>query len=66
MSNAFVVIVIMFGLLIGLIILRVPISYSLGFAVLPILFLTPRITPIMLLSRMMIQYGTIILNAIPF
>jgi len=66
MSNAFVVIVIMFGLLFGLIILRVPISYSLAFAVLPILFLTPRITPIMLLSRMMIQYGTIILIAIPF
>ena len=66
MSNAVVVIVIMFGLLIGLIILRVPISYSLCFAVLPILFLTPRITPIMLLSRMMIQYGTIILIAIPF
>lgn len=66
MSNAFLVTLIMFGLLISLILMRVPVSYSLGFAVLPILLLTPRITPVMLLSRMMLQYGTIILIAIPF
>jgi len=66
MSSAFVVTVTMFSLLIGLIILKVPISYSLAFAVLPILFLTPRITPVMLLSRMMIQYGAIMLICIPF
>ncbi len=64
--SPFVVTVVMFGILIMLILLRVPVSYSLGFAVLPILFLTPRITPVMLLSRMMLQYGTIILIAIPF
>jgi tripartite ATP-independent transporter DctM subunit len=64
--SPFFVTIVMFGLLISLIILRVPVSYSLGFAVLPILFLTPRITPVMLLSRMMLQYGTIILIAIPF
>ena len=64
--SALIVCVVMFSLLIVLIFLRVPVSYSLGFAVLPILLLTPRITPVMLLHRMMVQYGSFILIAIPF
>lgn len=64
--SALTVCVVMFSLLIVLIYLRVPVSYSLGFAVLPILILTPRITPVMLLHRMMVQYGSFILIAIPF
>jgi len=65
MSPLFVTLV-MFSFLFILIFLRVPISYSLAMSVLPILFLAPRITPLMLLHRMMVQYGTIILVAIPF
>jgi tripartite ATP-independent transporter DctM subunit len=57
---------IMFILLIVLIILRVPVSFTLAFAVVPILLLTPRVTPLMLLQRMMVQYGSFILLSIPF
>ncbi|WP_319476337.1 TRAP transporter large permease [Marispirochaeta aestuarii] len=57
---------IMFILLIVLIILRVPVSFTLAFAVIPILILTPRVTPLMLLQRMMVQYGSFILLSIPF
>jgi tripartite ATP-independent transporter DctM subunit len=56
----------MFSLLVILILLRVPVSFALAFAVIPILLLTPAVTPIMLLQRMMIQYGSFILLAIPF
>jgi len=56
----------MFSTLLILIILRVPVSFALAFAVIPILFFTPAVTPIMLLQRMMIQYGSFILLAIPF
>ena len=58
--------IVMFVLLIVLIILRVPVSFTLAFAVVPILLLTPRVTPLMLLQRMMIQYGSFILLSIPF
>jgi tripartite ATP-independent transporter DctM subunit len=56
----------MFSLLVFLILFRVPVSFALAFAVIPILMLTPAVTPIMLLQRMMIQYGSFILLAIPF
>jgi tripartite ATP-independent transporter DctM subunit len=56
----------MFSLLLILIFLRVPVSFALAFSVLPILLFTPRVTPIMLLHRMMVQYGSFILVAIPF
>lgn len=56
----------MFILLLVLIVLRVPVSFTLAFAVVPILLLTPRVTPLMLLQRMMIQYGSFILLSIPF
>lgn len=64
--DAGTVFLIMFSLLVILIILRVPVSFALAFAVIPILLLTPAVTPIMLLQRMMIQYGSFILLAIPF
>ncbi len=57
---------IMFGLLLLLIILRVPVSFTLAFAVIPILILTARVTPVMLLQRMMIQFGSFIMLSIPF
>jgi tripartite ATP-independent transporter DctM subunit len=46
--------------------LRVPIAFALAFSVVPILIMTPAVTPIMLLHRMMMQYGSFILLAIPF
>lgn len=57
---------VMFVLLIGLIVLRVPVSFSLAFSVIPILLFFPRVTPVMLLHRMMTQYGSFILLSIPF
>jgi len=56
----------LFGLLIVLILLRVPVSFSLALAVLPILFLADRVTPVMLLQRMMRSYGSFILLSVPF
>jgi tripartite ATP-independent transporter DctM subunit len=58
--------ILMFGILILLVVLRIPISFALAFAVIPILFLEPRVTPIMLLQRMMISYGSFILLSVPF
>ena len=63
--TAATVFLIMFCTLLILIILRVPVAFSLAFAVIPILVMTPEVTPIMLLQRMMIQFGSFILIAIP-
>lgn len=57
---------IMFGTLVLLIVMRIPVAFALAFAVVPILIMTPTVSPIMLLQRMMIQYGSFILLAIPF
>ncbi len=65
MSPVFVVIT-LFGILIVLVMLRVPVSFALAFAVLPVLFLEPRITPVLLLQRMMASYGSFILLSVPF
>ncbi|MDR1519111.1 MAG: TRAP transporter large permease [Planctomycetota bacterium] len=64
--DAGTVFLIMFSSLLLLILLRIPVSFALAFAVIPILLFTPRVTPIMLLQRMMIQFGSFILLAIPF
>jgi tripartite ATP-independent transporter DctM subunit len=66
MLDAATVFWVMFVSLVVLIALRVPISFALAFSVVPILILTPQVTPIMLLHRMMMQYGSFILLAIPF
>lgn len=59
------VFLIVFPLLLILIILRIPVSFALAFAVLPVLVLTPALTPVLLLQRMMIQFGSFLLLAIP-
>jgi tripartite ATP-independent transporter DctM subunit len=56
----------MVRLLLSLILLRVPVSFALAFAVIPILIMTPAVGPVMLLQRMMIQFGSFILLSIPF
>lgn len=65
MTNLFILLT-LFGLLLLLILLRVPVSYSLALSVLPILFLADRVTPMMLLQRMVRQWGSFILLAVPF
>src|SRR5512147_211597 len=57
---------IMFGTFIFLIILRVPVAFSLGLACLPIFGLDDRLTPILLLGEMTKAYNSFILLAVPF
>ena len=56
----------MFGSLFLLILLRLPVAFALAISVVPILFLEPRLTPILLLQRMMYSYNSFILLAVPF
>ncbi len=60
------VFLIMFVSLLVLILLRVPVSFALAFSVVPILMFTKNVTPVMLLQRMMNQFGSFILLSIPF
>ena len=46
--------------------MRVPVSFSLALAAVPVLFLNPHITPVMLLQRMMVSYGSFIFLSVPF
>lgn len=64
--SAALVATVMFGLLIIFLVLRVPISFALALAVMPILFLEARVPPVMLLQRMMNSYSSFILLSIPF
>src|SRR5574337_1045407 len=57
---------IMFGIFAILIALRVPVSFSLGVACIPILFLDERLSPIILLTEMNKAYGGFVLLAVPF
>ena len=66
MLDAQTVFFIVFPLLLILIILRVPVAFALAIAVVPVLILTPALTPVLLLQRMMVQFGSFLLLAIPF
>jgi tripartite ATP-independent transporter DctM subunit len=57
---------IMFGTFVLLIILRVPVAFSLGLACLPIFVLDERLTPILMLGEMTKAYNAFILLAVPF
>jgi tripartite ATP-independent transporter DctM subunit len=57
---------IMFGTFIFLIIIRVPVAFSLGLACLPIFALDERLTPILMLGEMTKAYNAFILLAVPF
>jgi len=54
------------ALLIGLVLLRIPVSFSLMIAALPALFIDEKLSPLILIDRMQVQYGSVILTAIPF
>ena len=58
--------VIMFGTFGVLIALRIPVSFSLGLACVPIMLLDDRLTPILLINEMWKSYNSFILLAVPF
>ncbi len=57
---------VMFGVFLTLIIIRVPVAFSLALACLPIFILEPRLTPILLLQEMFRSYNSFVLLAVPF
>lgn len=57
---------IMFGVFAALILLRVPVSFALGLACIPIFLIDPRLTPFLLMNEMWKSYNAFILLAVPF
>ena len=57
---------ILFGLFGLLVVLRVPVAFALGLAVVPVFFLDDRLTPILLLREMFKSYNAFVLLAVPF
>ena len=57
---------ILFGTFVVLVVLRVPVAFSLGLACLPIFALNPRLTPILMMGEMTKAYNSFILLAVPF
>ena len=57
---------ILFPTFIVLIILRVPVAFALGLAGAPVLLLSDRLTPIVLMNEMFKSYNAFILLAVPF
>ena len=57
---------ILFGLFAVLVILRVPVAFALGLAVVPVFFIDERLTPILLLREMFKSYNAFVLLAVPF
>jgi tripartite ATP-independent transporter DctM subunit len=58
--------VILFGTFAVLIVLRIPVSFSLGIACVPIMLMDDRLTPILLINEMWKSYNSFILLAVPF
>ena len=58
--------VIMFGTFGVLIVLRIPVSFALAVACVPMMFLDDRLTPILLINEMWKSYNSFILLAVPF
>lgn len=57
---------ILFGTFGLLVVLRVPISFSLGLACVPVLIIDDRLTPILLMNEMWKSYNSFVLLAVPF
>lgn len=57
---------ILFGVFGVLIILRVPVAFALGLAVVPVFFIEERLTPVLLLREMFKSYNAFVLLAVPF
>ena len=56
----------MFGTFAVLIVLRIPVSFALGLACIPVFLIDERLTPILLISEMWKSYNSFILLAVPF
>jgi tripartite ATP-independent transporter DctM subunit len=56
----------LFGTFAVLIILRVPVAFALGLAVLPVMAIEPRLQPILMMGEMTKAYNAFILLAVPF
>lgn len=65
MSAAFVATV-MFVAFILLIVVRVPVSFALGLACIPVFFMDDRMTPMLLINEMWKSYNAFVLLAVPF
>ncbi len=57
---------ILFGTFGVLIVLRIPVSFALGLACVPVFFIDDRLTPILLINEMWKSYNSFILLAVPF
>jgi len=57
---------ILFGTFAVLVILRVPVAFALGLAVLPVMAIEPRLRPILMMGEMTKAYNAFILLAVPF
>jgi tripartite ATP-independent transporter DctM subunit len=57
---------ILFGTFGVLVILRIPVSFALGLACIPVFFIDDRLTPILLLNEMFKSYNAFVLLAVPF
>ena len=57
---------VLFGTFGLLVILRVPVAFALGLAVLPVMVWEPRLTPILMMGEMTKAYNSFILLAVPF
>jgi tripartite ATP-independent transporter DctM subunit len=57
---------ILFGTFGVLVILRVPVAFALGLAILPVMLIEPRLTPILMMGEMTKAYNAFILLAVPF
>ncbi len=58
--------VLLFGPFLLFILLRVPVAFALALACLPVFFLEPRLSPILLLQTMFKSYNAFVLLAVPF
>jgi tripartite ATP-independent transporter DctM subunit len=56
----------MFGVFFALIVVRVPVAFSLGLACVPVFFIDDRLTPMLLMNEMLKSYNSFLLLAIPF
>src|SRR5216110_3761021 len=57
---------VLFGVFVGLLIIRVPVAFALGLACLPILLIEPRLSMMMLAQETFNAYNSFILLAVPF
>ena len=57
---------ILFGVFFALMIVRVPVAFALGLACLPVMFIEPRLSPMILFNETFKSYNSFILLAVPF